>query len=69
MLKRYSETYLQGKLQIVRAATRRAAVVSVYTLGPNGTATLESQVERLSLGLVRWRARALFSRNGTYGGD
>ena len=66
MHKRYSETSPQGKPQLVRAATRRAAVVSVYTLGPDGTATLESQVERPSLGLVRSRARALFSRNGTY---
>ncbi|HEX8352823.1 MAG TPA: hypothetical protein VF611_07990 [Pyrinomonadaceae bacterium] len=60
MSRRYSETYPQGKPLIVRAATRRAAIVSFYRLAPDGSATLESQVERPSLGLVRSRTRALF---------
>lgn len=59
---RYPENYLQGKQQIVRAATCRAAIVSFYRLGPDGTATLESQVERPARGLVRSRARSLFLR-------
>jgi hypothetical protein len=54
----------QSPRQIVRAATRRAGLVSFYAVAPDGTATLESQVERPSRGLVRSRARAFFSRRG-----
>lgn len=52
----------QSACLVVRAATRRGGLVSFYTITPDGTATLESQVERPSHGLVRSRARSLFLR-------
>lgn len=51
----------QSACLVVRAATRRGGRVSFYVVAADGTATLESQVERPSRGLVRSRARAFFA--------